>query len=82
MDIKDIEATKLDYKLSLESEKPKSWLKSVSAFANTQGGHIDFGVTNDTHIALGLDDPQETTSKISEFISARISPAPRYELTT
>ena len=82
MNNKDIEATRLDYKLSLESEKPKSWLKSVSAFANTQGGHIDFGVKNDTHVAVGVDNPQETASKIAELISARISPAPRYELTT
>ncbi len=82
MNNKDIEATRLDYKLSLESEKPKSWLKSVSAFANTQGGHIDFGVTNDTHVAVGLDNPQEAASKIAQLISARISPAPRYELTT
>lgn len=77
---KDIEATKLDYKLSLESEKPKSWLKSVSAFGNTQGGEILFGVTNDTHYAVGLDDPQGTASKISEYIAARISPTPRYEM--
>lgn len=77
---KDIESTKLDYKLSLESEKPKSWLKSVSAFANTQGGHILFGVTNDTHDAVGLDDPQGTASKISQYIVARISPTPKYEM--
>lgn len=77
---KDIEATKLDYKLSLELEKPKSWLKSISAFGNTQGGEILFGVTNDTHYAIGLDDPQGTASKISQYIAARISPTPRYEM--
>lgn len=77
---KDIEATKLDYKLSLESERPKSWLKSVSAFGNTQGGEILFGVTNDTHYAEGLENPQATASKISEYIAARISPTPRYEM--
>lgn len=55
-------------------------MKSVSAFANSHGGYILFGVTNDTHIAVGLDDPQGDASKIAEFISARISPAPRYEL--
>lgn len=62
---KDIEATKLDYKLSLESEKPKSWLKSVSAFGNTKGGEILFGITDDTHCAVGLNDSQSTASKIS-----------------
>ncbi|MBR6826475.1 MAG: putative DNA binding domain-containing protein [Oscillospiraceae bacterium] len=69
-----------DYKVALEDGKPRSWLKSVSAFANSHGGYILFGVTNDTHIAIGLEDPQGDASKIAELISARISPAPRYEL--
>ena len=79
-DKRNIESTKLDYKLSLESEKPKSWLKSVSAFGNTRGGEILFGVTNDMHYAMGLDDSQDTASKISQYIAARISPVPRYEM--
>ena len=78
--MRDIEATLCEYKLSLETEKPKSWLKSVSAFANGVGGNIRFGYSNETHEALGLDDVQKTASKITEFIGARISPAPRYEL--
>ena len=82
MEYKEIEATRLDYKLSLETEKPKSWLKSVSAFSNTQGGHILFGVTNDTHKAIGLDNPQETASKIAELIGGRLEPVPRYEIST
>ena len=79
---REIESTRLDYKVALEEGKPKSWLKSVSAFANSQGGHILFGVTNDTHEAKGLDNPQADASKIAELISGRISPAPRYELST
>lgn len=75
-----IEASKVDYKEFLEIKKPKSWLKSVSAFANTRGGHLLFGVTNDTHKAKGLENPQETASKIAELIAGRISPAPRYML--
>ena len=73
-DVRDIEATKCDYKISLEAEKPKSWLKSVSAFANTIGGHIFFGYSNDTHEPKGLTDAQATASKITELISGRISP--------
>ena len=80
-DIGKIEGTGVDYKLELETEKPKSWLKSVSAFANTNGGHILFGVTNNTHEKRGLEDPQYVASKISELIGARITPAPRYILT-
>ena len=81
-DYRDIEATKLDYKLCLEEKKPRSWLKSVSAFANTKGGYILFGVTNDTHEAVGVDDPQYVTSKVAELITSRISPVPRYEIAT
>lgn len=80
MGINGIESTRIDYKLKLEKEKPKSWLKSVSAFANTNGGHIYFGFSDDTHEAIGLDNPQAAASKISELIAARIKPGVRYEL--
>ena len=44
MDIKYLigEATEYDKKQLLEVKKPKSWCKSVSAFANTMGGGTDF----------------------------------------
>ena len=32
------EATEYDKKQAVETKKPKSWCKSVSAFANTSGG--------------------------------------------
>ena len=35
-DYKKVETTNIDFKVDLEKEKPKSWLKSVSAFANTK----------------------------------------------
>lgn len=34
------EATECDFKVALEIKKPKSWLKSVSAFANGIGGTL------------------------------------------
>ena len=37
------EATSYDKKLILERKNPTSWLKSVSAFANMQGGKLLFG---------------------------------------
>lgn len=37
------ECTAYDFKVMLEEKKPKSWLKSVSAFANGLGGSIFFG---------------------------------------
>ena len=41
------EATEYDKKEMLEERKPKSWLKSVSAFANGIGGALFFGISND-----------------------------------
>ena len=48
MSISDLigEATTYDKKLSLERKEPLSWLKSMSAFANTIGGQLIFGVAD------------------------------------
>ena len=53
MNIKDLigEATEYDKKLALEEKKPKSWCKSVSAFANTFGGALIFGISNEGWVA-------------------------------
>ncbi len=79
-DYKKVETTNIDFKVDLEKEKPKSWLKSVSAFANTKGGIILFGVDDKTHEEKGITDVVKATEKISELINARIEPLPRYEL--
>ena len=73
-----IESSQVDYKELLEEKKPRSWLKSVSAFANTHGGHLIFGVQNQPRTVQGLADPQYIISKLTEQIKARIDPAPRY----
>ena len=49
------EATECDFKVALEVRKPKSWLKSVSAFANGIGGTLIFGIDNDRNV-IGLAD--------------------------
>ena len=41
------EATEYDKKLALEEKKPKSWCKSVSAFAKSFGGGLIFGISED-----------------------------------
>ena len=48
------ENTTCDFKESVERRQPKSWLKSVSAFANSMGGVLVFGV-NDNGETVGLD---------------------------
>ena len=68
------EATEYDFKSAAEVNKPRSWLKSVSAFANGVGGSLYFGVSDDG-IAIGLNDPQKVAEQISDFIKVRIEPA-------
>ena len=41
------ETTEYDKKQALEEKKPKSWCKSVSAFANGIGGSLIWGITNE-----------------------------------
>ena len=51
------ECTAYDFKVMLEEKKPKSWLKSVSAFANGLGGSLFFGIDNDGAISSLSDTP-------------------------
>ena len=51
------ECTAYDFKMMLEEKKPKSWLKSVSAFANGLGGSLFFGVDNEGIIFASTDTP-------------------------
>ena len=51
------ECTAYDFKVMLEEKKPKSWLKSVSAFANGLGGSLFFGIDNDRIIFASTDTP-------------------------
>ena len=79
-DYERAETSNIDYKEKLEEQKPKSWLKSVSAFANTKGGIILFGVEDKSHKLKGLDNVQEVSEKITNLINSKITPLPRYEL--
>ena len=81
MDIKELigEATEYDKKLALEEKKPKSWCKSVSAFANTFGGALIYGISNDGQV-VGLNDPEGDAEKISEMIKSRLTPIPEFKL--
>ncbi len=73
------ETTEYEKKQSLEVKRPKSWCKSVSAFANTFGGSIVFGVSDDGKV-IGLDDPEGDAEKISEIIKTRLDPVPEFHL--
>lgn len=81
MNIKKLigETTAYDKKVMLEERKPKSWCKSVSAFANYSGGYLIFGI-NDNNEVVGLNNPQEVSEKISEIITSKMDPIPVFDM--
>lgn len=66
-------------KLKLEVKKPKSWCKSISAFANTLGGFLIFGISDDNQI-VGLETPDKDAELISEIIKTRLNPIPEFKI--
>ena len=73
------EATAYDKKLMLERKEPLSWLKSVSAFANTSGGLLLYGVDNDGNL-VGLENAERDAEDISEMIKNLMDPIPEFDL--
>lgn len=69
------EATAYDKKEMVEAKRPKSWLKSVSAFANGEGGVLIFGVDDEGTI-VGLTNAEQDGEIISEQIKAKLDPIP------
>ncbi len=69
------EATAYDKKEMLERNKPKSWLKSVSAFANGEGGVLIFGISDDGEL-VGLAHVEDDAECVSEAIKTKLDPVP------
>ena len=66
----------LEYKESLTS---KTYLKTVSAFANYGTGRIVFGVTDDYQV-VGLADPVQACLNLENQLNEAMQPVPRYQL--
>ena len=73
------EATTYDKKEKIERNKPKSWLKSVTAFANGEGGTLIFGISDDNEI-IGLTNAEDDAEFISETIKTKLDPIPTIDL--
>ena len=73
------ESTTYEKKERLERRKPKSWLKSISAFANGKGGVLLFGISDDNNI-VGLENAKEDAEFISEQIKVNLDPVPQINL--
>ncbi len=66
-------------RLELKEKISRTFLKTVSAFANYQGGEIIFGVNDDDKV-VGLPAPQAVALKIENMINDSIVPRPKYSL--
>ena len=69
------ETTTLEFKQQLS----KSYLKTVSAYANYGTGKIIFGIAHDG-TPVGLTYPQDTCLRVEHAINDSIDPVPRFEL--
>ncbi len=70
-----LETTTLEFKQQLS----KSYLKTVSAYANYGTGKIIFGIADDG-TPVGLTDPQDTCLRVEHAINDSIDSVPRFEL--
>ena len=66
-------------KLEFKSDITNTFLKTVSAFANYEGGEIKFGVADDGKV-IGLKNPVQSCLDIENKINDTIRPQPQYEL--
>ena len=69
------ESKKLEYKEIVS----KTFLKTVSAYSNYEGGLIIFGVSDDLKI-IGINKPVEACMQIENLINGNIEPNPSYNL--
>ena len=74
------EATECDFKVALEVKKPKSWLKSVSAFANGIGGTLFFGIDDDRNADRLSQMRRPMRRRSAGLIKERITPYPSFVL--
>ncbi len=75
--VSEIESPFLEYK---ENTQSKTYLKTISAFANYHKGQIKFGITDDRTI-VGIPNPEQAALNLENQINDAIKPQPIYEIT-
>ena len=74
-----VECSTYDFKIKLEAKEPESWVKSISAFANGNGGSLFYGVSDDGTV-VGIEDAKKTAKDISQIIKDHMDPVPEFML--
>ena len=65
--------------LEFKEELTKSFLKTVSAFSNYEGGQVLFGIDDDGN-KVGIDSADAKRTDIENMINDSISPHPDYTI--
>ena len=71
--------TKEKYNLEFKMEVTKTFLKTVSAYANYNGGVIMFGVDDDGDL-IGIENVKEESLRIENMINDSVVPIPNFEI--
>lgn len=78
------ETAQLEFKRAVPSSHMESskltMLKTVSAFANGDGGTIVFGVEDDGTV-IGIENAAHECDRLSDMVKTQLSPAPVYDIT-
>lgn len=74
------ETTTYEFKVAVEERKKSHWLKTVSAFANGEGGTLIFGMDDDGRV-VGLKDVKRASEILSSAIHESMDPKPLVSLT-
>lgn len=77
--LQEVLSMKETHTLEYKQEITNTFLKTVSAFANYDGGTVIFGVQDDGKI-IGIQNPDAACLDIENKINDAISPQPHYEL--
>ena len=71
--------SKESYNLEYKVEVAKSFLKTVSAYANYNDGELIFGIDDHGNV-VGIEDARKESLKIEHMINDSIDPAPNYSI--
>lgn len=77
------ESTRLEYKESFNWGAKEQYVRTLAAFANTQGGHIVFGVKDSPRILVGLRNrnfQRFDPVRLSEFMGNTLAPVPLWAM--
>ena len=79
MDVRTV-INKEDYNLEYKEKVSKTFLKTISAYANYNDGRIVFGVDDNGNVVGLKENPKEEALRIENMINDSLTPVPYFEI--